>query len=67
MAAEQAETIRQRLALAMSPMIGRNICTRYIPVADGLVARGTIDGRELPLPDERVIWVRDADGYRVGL
>jgi hypothetical protein len=49
----------------MASTIGREICTRFVPAAGGMLARATIAGVTTPIPQQRVIWIRADAGYRV--
>jgi hypothetical protein len=49
----------------MSPILGKEICTRYEADGSGLVAKVTIAGADSPAPDQPVKWVSPKDGYTV--
>lgn len=63
--ADQALPLLMRIADAMGSSINREICTVYVPVAAGFVARARITGSSVVFPDQRVIWVRPDAGFRV--
>ncbi len=64
-APDQADHFRDSLRQALANMIGRRICTAYLPVSDGLIAKATVEGLTQPAPDQKVIWVSPDDGYSV--
>lgn len=66
--ASRAFPILVQLADALGPATGREICTRFEPGGDGLIARGTITGSPgAAVPDQAMIWVRPDAGYHVGM
>lgn len=60
---ENTETIRGQMHEYLSPMIGVEVCSRFVPDGDGFRAVATAGGR--PQPDQHVTWVSPSDGYRV--
>lgn len=65
--ASRALPMLVRLADALGPATGREVCTRFEPGADGLIARGTITGSpQATVPDQTMIWVRPDAGFHVG-
>lgn len=63
--ADHALPVLVRLADAMANTLGHEMCTRYVAVPGGLVARATIAGITAPIADQRVIWVRADAGFHV--
>jgi hypothetical protein len=49
----------------MAPLMGKEICTTYVSVPGGLVAKVTIAGSYRADADQRVRWVKPSDGYQV--
>jgi hypothetical protein len=64
--AKQTEQLRQQMKVAFKDMFNHEICTRYIPDGDALLAKATMDGVPMKGEEQRVIWVSPRDGYRVG-
>src|SRR6266851_4935526 len=62
---KQAEPLRQQLKLAYKEIFDREICTAYVPDGGTLLAKATMDGAPMPAPDQRVMWVRPNEGYKV--
>lgn len=60
-----AKPFLERIAQAMAPFAGKEICTRYEVSGDGFTAKVTIDGTYRPDQDQSVIWVSLSDGYTV--
>ncbi len=54
-----------QIAESMGPLIGKQICTKYVSTTSGLTAKVSIDGVYTPAMDQRVKWVRPAEGYIV--
>lgn len=63
--ATTAKPVLERLAQAMTPFAGKEICTRYESSAVGLTAKVSIDGSYRPDQDQTVLWVNPSDGYTV--
>jgi len=63
--ADHALPLLVQITDAMGSAINREICTIYVPVAAGFVARARITGSAAVFPDQRVIWVRPDAGFRV--
>jgi hypothetical protein len=61
----QAAPLRQQLTLAFKDIFGREICTTYILDGGAFIARATMDGAPMQVPDQRVIWVAPEEGYQV--
>jgi len=61
-----AATARSQIATGMASLIGKRICTTYVPDGAQLIAKATIDGEAQPAMDQKVIWVAPADGFHVG-
>jgi hypothetical protein len=62
---EAAQRILDAASRAVAPLADQEICTNYIADGDHWIARGTMGGAAGKLPDQMVIWVSHADGYRV--
>jgi hypothetical protein len=62
---DRAAPILAKIAAAYTPFLDKEICTEYVAGADGLIAKVRIEGSTSPVPDQRVKWVRPADGYIV--
>lgn len=62
---EAAQRILNAAAQALAPLAGQEICTSYVADGDQWIARGTIGGVADKLPDQAVLWVSPAEGYRV--
>lgn len=60
-----AKPVLERIAHAMAPFAGKEICTRYEASGDGFTAKITIDGVYKPDQDQSVIWVSPSDSYTV--
>ncbi len=63
--AQNALPVLLHLADGMAGTIGREMCTRYMPAAGGLLAQTSIAGITVPIAPQRVIWVRPDAGFRV--
>jgi hypothetical protein len=61
-----AAIARSRIASGMAFLIGKRICTTYVPEGAQLVAKATVDGEAQPAMDQKVIWVAPTDGFHVG-
>jgi hypothetical protein len=57
---------RSQIATGLAFLIGKRICTTYVPDGAQLVAKATIDGEAQPAMDQKVIWVAPTDGFHVG-
>ena len=62
---QQAEPLRQQLRQAFQKIFGHELCTAYVPEGGVLVAKATMDGAPMGVPDEQVIWVAPDEGYSV--
>ena len=63
--ATQTADLRVRMIAAERSLIGREICTQYLPHGDTLLARASVDGVVQPSLDQTVIWVGANSGWRV--
>jgi hypothetical protein len=63
--AAQATPALVQIAQALSSVIDKEICTRYVMEGVVLKAKASIDGVEQPALDQPVIWVKESDGYTV--
>jgi hypothetical protein len=62
---DKAVSARAQIIGAMKSMLGREVCTTYVPDGDKLSAKVTVDGAAKPEYTQTVIWVAPEDGYRV--
>jgi hypothetical protein len=62
---EQAAGVRAQILGAMQAMMGKEICTTYVPAGDRLSAQVTLDGVAAPNFSQQVVWVKPEDGYKV--
>ncbi|MES2055695.1 MAG: hypothetical protein V4564_07150 [Pseudomonadota bacterium] len=60
-----AVPIRAQIAVAMSGLIDRSICTTYVSDGATLTAKVMIGGVASPAMDQKLIWVAPTDGYKV--
>ena len=63
--AAQAEQLRQQLKAALKDVLNHEICTKYVPEGDNLIAKGTVDGVPMSGKEQHVIWVSPGDLYHV--
>lgn len=64
--ADQTAALRQKIGDAMKDVIGKEVCTAYVPApGGGLTAKATIGGVPQPDADLPVVWVAPSDGYKV--
>ena len=63
-AMEQA--IRTQILASIAPMEGKKACARDKAEGDILVAEATLDGVAKPELNQRYIWVKPEDGYKLG-
>jgi hypothetical protein len=64
--ADVTASLRSATLAAMQGVIGKTICTAYVPEGNAFVAQATVDGVRRPESDQKVIWVSPSDGYSVG-
>lgn len=62
---ETAKPLLERVADALGPIFGKEICTRYEPSGADFIAKGLIDGVYQPDKDTIVRWILPTDGYTV--
>ncbi|ESQ94209.1 hypothetical protein [Asticcacaulis benevestitus] len=62
---EQAAPFMEQLVTALTPVLDRDICTRYEGPGPLLTAKATMDGVPQPDDDQTVLWVSASDGYAV--
>lgn len=60
-----AAKVRQAIAPVYAPLLGREVCTTYVPDGETLWARASVDGVRRPDLDARVRWVSPSEGYEV--
>ncbi len=66
MTSEEASPVLNSITQAMTPVIGHEICTAFVPDASGkLTAQATMDGKRQAEQDQPVLWVSPSDGYTV--
>lgn len=63
--AKQAELLRKQMTDSMATLLNADICTAYLQSGNSFTARETVDGASQPNLDQHVIWVAQADGYKV--
>jgi hypothetical protein len=63
--AEKATYALTKIADGMAPMMDKEICTHYVEAGETLLAKGTMGGASMAIPDQRVKWVLPSDGYSV--
>lgn len=64
--AEQAAPISSQLLAAIAPLVGKKACSRMVPDGEAIKTEATLDGAPAPYLNQRLIWVKPSDGYRVG-
>jgi hypothetical protein len=64
-APERAKPLLERVAEAISPILSKEICTRYEPAGGDFTAKASIDGVYEPDKDSIVKWIAPTDGYMV--
>lgn len=62
---ETAKPLLERVADAIGPIVGKEICTRYAPLGADFIAKASIDGLYQPDKDIVVKWIAATDGYTV--
>lgn len=62
---EKAKPILERVAQAMAPMSGKEICTRYAPTGNDFTAKISIAGTYRADQDATVKWISPSEGYTV--
>ncbi|MBW0006906.1 MAG: PDZ domain-containing protein [Sphingomonas sp.] len=62
---ETAKPLLERVADAIGPIVGKEICTRYEPSGADFIAKSSIDGVYQPDKDTMVKWIAATDGYSV--
>lgn len=62
---EPTRKLREVIAGAMAPMIGKEVCTTVTQTGESFHAEATVDGAPKPELAQDVLWVGPADGYRV--
>jgi hypothetical protein len=63
---EQSAQLREQVRTRMARLKGGEVCTLYLPAPNGMrIARAIENGKPRPELDQKVIWVTEADGYRV--
>jgi hypothetical protein len=63
--ADKVAEIRNEVAHGYEGLLGKEVCTTYIPAGDRLSAQVTIDGAPNAQYTQQVIWVKPDDGYTV--
>jgi hypothetical protein len=64
-APERAKPLLESVADAISPLFGKEFCTRYEPSGADFIAKPSIDGVYQPDKDTIVKWIAPTDGYTV--
>jgi hypothetical protein len=62
---EQAAGVRAQLLGAVQNLIGKEVCTAYVPDGDKISGKVSIDGKPNPAFDQTFIWVKAGDGYTI--
>lgn len=66
MTPDEASPVLTSISQALTPVIGHEICTMFVPDASGkLSAQASMDGQRQPGQDQPVLWVAPSDGYTV--
>ena len=65
LAPDAAKGVLEKLAQAVAPFAGKEICTRYVPSGADLAAKVSIAGTYRPDQDVKVRWIGASDGYSV--
>ena len=63
--AGQVVILRNQMKDSMADLLNATICTTYVPQGEILIARETVDGVSQPKLDQPVIWVTQAEAYKV--
>lgn len=63
---EIEQAIRAQILPSITPMEGKNACTRYKAEGGVSVAEATLDGVARPELNQRYIWVEPGDGWKIG-
>jgi hypothetical protein len=63
--AQRTAAARARMIATLEPFMEEETCTTYRPAGDRLTAEVTFAGIRVPMMDQAVIWVSEADGYTV--
>ena len=61
----EAAPLRAQITAGMASLIGKRICTSYVPDGAELVAKVSIDGTAMTAMDQKVRWVKATDGFKV--
>jgi hypothetical protein len=61
----QAAQIRAQIEAGYGSRLGKEVCTTYTLAGDRYIAQVTIDGSQHPELSDKVIWVRQDEGYTV--
>jgi hypothetical protein len=65
LAADKAAEVRNQVASSYQAMMGKEVCTTFVPTGDRLSARVTIDGVPNGQFTQEVIWVKPEEGFQV--
>ena len=61
---EQAAPILGKIAASLASLTAKEICTTYVAGETDWIAKAQVTGGA-PVPDQRMRWIRPADGYQV--
>jgi hypothetical protein len=61
----QTSILRSQMKDSMADLLNSTICTTYVPKGEILIAKETVDGVSQPKLDQPVIWVTQAEAYKV--
>ena len=64
--AAMEQAIRSQVVASLAPMEGKNACARDKVDGDVILAEATLDGVARPELNQRYIWVKPEDGYKLG-
>jgi hypothetical protein len=62
---DKATPVLQQIADQLTPIIGHEICSTYVPDGPGFISKATMDGKPQPDQDQKMIWISPGDGYTV--
>lgn len=61
-----AQAVLSQLGAAIQPLAGKKACGSDSKEGDVIVAKAIVDGAPMPALDQRFIWVKPEDGYKLG-
>ena len=66
MTEEQAGPIKAQILAAVTPMDGKKACSTYKAEGDMLSSETSLDGVAHPEMNQKLIWVKPEDGFKLG-